>query len=269
MSSQEPIVIITSCDFAYRPSEPVLEDVNLTIVAGEFASIIGPNGGGKTTLVRLMLGLLTPQRGSVTLFGGNPAETRLRVGYVPQQVHSDRLFPISVLDVVLTGRIGAATEEKESVADRLGRAFFRYTRADTTAAREALEQMGLVDLEKRAFGDLSGGERQRVLIARAIAARPELLILDEPTNNMDPRGADILYQLLEEQNRQTTILIVSHDLGVVSRYVRSVICINRRVVVHPTSALNGTIIRDIYGSDHHLVRHDHRCCESGHRRISD
>ena len=167
MSSQEPIVIITSCDFAYRPSEPVLEDVNLTIVAGEFASIIGPNGGGKTTLVRLMLGLLTPQRGSVTLFGGNPAETRLRVGYVPQQVHSDRLFPISVLDVVLTGRIGAATEEKASVADRLGRAFFRYTRADTTVrVRHSSRWIGRPGKERSATSGNSAGADRRAIAAR-------------------------------------------------------------------------------------------------------
>lgn len=265
----EPIIEIRSCDFAYNPSDPVLENVNLTVDAGEFASIIGPNGGGKTTLVRLILGLLMPRRGTVTLLGDVPARTRLQVGYVPQQIHVDRLFPISALEVVLTGRMGENGAPSESFSDRVRRAFFRYQRSDTAAAREALERIGLARAEKKAFGDLSGGERQRVLIARAICADPKLLILDEPTNNMDPEGTEILYRLLEEQNRRTAVLIVSHDLGVVSKYVRSVICVNRRVVVHPTTALNGTVIREIYGSDQCLVRHDHRCCESGHQRISD
>ena len=269
MTPSRPIIEIASCDFAYRPSDPVLTDVNLSVGEGEFASIIGPNGGGKTTLVRLILGILLPRRGTVKLFGRDPAETRLYAGYVPQQVQSDRLFPISVLDVVMTGRLGVPSSAGGSLADRAARALFRYTRSDAAAARAALETMGLAGLEKRAFGDISGGERQRCLIARAIASRPKLLILDEPTNNMDPRGADLLYTMLEELNRQTAVLIVSHDLGVVSRYVRSVICVNRRVVVHPTSALNGTAIREIYGSDQHLVRHDHRCCESGHQHISD
>ena len=264
-----PIIEIDSCDFAYQFSDPVLQDVNLRVDEREFASIIGPNGGGKTTLVRLILGLLSPQRGSVKLFGGEPAETRLHAGYVPQQVQSDRLFPISVLDVAMTGRLGIPLAKETAWTDRIRRALFRYTRADAAAARAALEKMGLAGFEHRAFGDLSGGERQRCLIARAIASHPKLLILDEPTNNMDPQGTELLYALLEEVNRQTAVLIVSHDLGVVSRYVRSVICVNRKVVVHPTSALNGTAIRELYGSDQHLVRHDHRCCESGHRHISD
>ena len=269
MPSSSPIVEIRACDFAYRSSEPVLENVNLTVDEGEFASIIGPNGGGKTTLVRLILGLLAPQRGSVTLFGGNPARTRLAAGYVPQQVRSDRLFPISVLGVVLTGRLGYEAPPDAPWDERIRRVFFRYTRADADAARRALERMGLSGFEKKAFGDLSGGERQRALIARAIVSSPRLLILDEPTNNMDPKGTEILYSLLEKENRRTTILIVSHDLGVVSRYVRSAICVNRRVLVHPTSQLDGTAIRELYGSDQLLVRHDHRCHEAGPQHVPE
>ena len=269
MSPLPPIVEITSCDFAYRPSDPVLEDVNLTVDEGEFASIIGPNGGGKTTLVRLMLGLLTPQRGTVALFGGDPVRTRLGAGYVPQQIYSDRLFPISVLEVVLTGRLGSGVPENVPRGDRLRRILFRYTKTDIDAARTALARMGLEGSEKKAFGDLSGGERQRALIARAIVSSPRLLILDEPTNNMDPQGAELLYRLLEEENRRMTILIVSHDLGVVSSYVRSAICVNRRVLVHPTSQLDGTAIRELYGSDQLLVRHDHRCHEAGHQHLPE
>ncbi|MBO7726212.1 MAG: ABC transporter ATP-binding protein [Thermoguttaceae bacterium] len=269
MSSPSPIIEITSCDFAYQPSDPVLEDVNLTVDEGEFASIIGPNGGGKTTLVRLILGLLTPRRGNVSLFGGDPARTRLAAGYVPQQIHSDRLFPISVQEVVLTGRLGHKAPKNAPWGERVRRALFRYTDADAEAARGALARMGLSGLEQKAFGDLSGGERQRTLIARAIASSPRLLILDEPTNNMDPQGTELLYSLLEEENRRMTILIVSHDLGVVSRYVRSAICVNRHVLVHPTSQLDGTAIRELYGSDQLLVRHDHRCHEAGHQHLPE
>ena len=275
-----PMIRVENVSFSYNGREPVLENVNLTIPAGEFASIIGPNGGGKTTLIRLTLGLLAPQTGRIELFGGNPERTRLRVGYTPQQLQSDRLFPISVFDVVLTGRLGAgrsSASKKESVSSPAGSPSqegvwsrltdalpFRYRRADRERAFAALEKMGLLPLAKKSFGELSGGERQRTLIARALCGEPELLILDEPTSNIDPSSTEILYRLLDELNRSVAILIVSHDLGVVSHYVRSVICVNREVVVHPTSELDGNMVRDIYGEEIRLVRHDHRCCVEGH-----
>ena len=127
-----------------------------------------------------------------------------------------------------------------------------------------MEQMGVAELASRTFGALSGGQRQRVLIARALCGRPKLLILDEPTNNVDPSSVEQFYHLLEELNRTVAILIVSHDLGVVSRCVRSVVCVNQRVVVHPTSEFDGRAIREIYGGDLKMIRHDHRCSEGGH-----
>lgn len=245
-----PIIELNSVSFAYD-RKLVLENVDLVIPNGEFASIIGPNGGGKTTLVQLILGILSPQKGTVRLFGDHPERTRLQVGYMPQSLKMDMRFPISVWDVVLIGRISNST-------------FFRYRREDYEAAEFALEKMKLSDLKNHSFGDLSGGQRQRVLIARALCSNPKLLILDEPTNNIDPSNTEILYELLGELNKIVSIIIVSHDLGVVSRYVQSVICVNGRVLVHPTSDLNGNVIRDIYGSDIQLVRHDHRCSEYGH-----
>lgn len=280
----EPIIRIENLWFSYDGRSPVLENVHLSIPAGEFASIVGPNGGGKTTLIRLTLGLLAPSRGRVELFGGAPSRTRLRVGYTPQQIQADRLFPITALDVVLTGRLGAQkkrtpneltasaepgtespNKKPESVWRRISDALpFRFDGADREAAFGALEKMGLLPLAKKSFGELSGGERQRTLIARALCSEPELLILDEPTSNTDPSSTEILYRLLAELNRTVAVLIVSHDLGVVSQYVRSVICVNREVVVHPTSELTGQMVREIYGEEIRLVRHDHRCSGEGH-----
>ncbi len=260
-----PIIKLSNVSFAYG-SETVLKDVDLTVEAGEFASIVGPNGGGKTTLVRLILGLLKPQKGSVSLFGGDPDLTRLRVGYTPQYAPVDLKFPITVLDVVLLGRLGLAARRRSFPFSLLP---LRYSKEDRSAAREALHIMNLDGLEKISFGELSGGQKQRALIARALCQQPDLLILDEPTNNIDPSGMEIFYKLLCDLNKKTSILIVSHDLGVVSQYVKSVICVSQRVVVHPTSALNGTVIRDIYGSDIQLVRHDHRCTEHGHEATPD
>lgn len=260
-----PIIVLKDVSFSYG-SEDVLQNVDLTVESGEFASIVGPNGGGKTTLVRLILGLLKPKTGTVSLFGGQPEINRLRVGYTPQYAPVDLKFPITVLDVVLLGRLGLAAQKKSFPWNLLP---IRYSKEDREAAQDAIQILHLDGLEKTPFGDLSGGQKQRALIARALCQRPDLLILDEPTNNIDPSGMKIFYQLLCELNRKVSILIVSHDLGVVSQYVKSVICVSRRVVVHPTSNLNGTVIRDIYGSDIQLVRHDHRCSEHGHQSNSD
>ncbi|MBR4835251.1 MAG: metal ABC transporter ATP-binding protein [Thermoguttaceae bacterium] len=252
--------------------QPALENVNLTIPRGEFASIVGPNGGGKTTLVRLILGALKPQTGTVSLFGEDPEKARLRVGYTPQQARVDFKFPISVLDVVLAGRFGTRKTARTStpkglkrfLASASDRLFFRFNSDDREKALAALERMEVADLRDKAFGDLSGGQRQRVLIARALCSEPELLVLDEPTNNVDPSSAERFYETLADLNRETSILMVSHDLGVVSERVKSVVCVNRVVRLHPTSEFNGELVRELYKSDVRFVRHDHRCSEAGH-----
>ena len=230
---------------------PVLEDVNLTVSKGDFASVVGPNGGGKTTLLKLILGMLRPDAGSVTVFGEAPHRSRGRVGYTPQYARYDPQFPVTVMEVVLMGRL-----ERHR--------FWRYSRADTQAAREALAEVGLESLANASFAALSGGQRQRVLIARALVSGPDLLLLDEPTANVDVASETKLLDTLQELNKRMTILLVSHDLGFVAKAVRSVICVNHRVVVHPTSAITGEMIQDIYGGDVRMVRHDHRCSEEGH-----
>ncbi|MGL6226997.1 MAG: metal ABC transporter ATP-binding protein [Thermoguttaceae bacterium] len=255
MNRTDPILDFRSVSFAYGRL-PVLENVSLTVDRGEFTSIVGPNGGGKTTLLKLILGLLLPQSGEVQLFGGLPRRNRQRVGYTPQFLHIDEQFPISVLDVVLMGRLRGGR-------GGWGRLF--YSRLDKQAAFDALEIMRLGNCAGLSFRELSGGQRQRVLIARSLCSDPELLLLDEPTSNIDPSSEEVLFDILGELNKRLTILLVSHDIGFVSQFVKSVICVNKSVVVHPTSKLNGKLIQEIYGSaDLRMIRHDHRCSEHGH-----
>ncbi len=244
----EPVVWCRDLFFSYG-DVPVLEAVSLTIDPLDSVCIVGPNGGGKTTLVRLFLGLLEPQRGSVRLFGHPPHAGLRRVGYVPQHSHFDPKFPVSVLDVVLMGRLGPA---------------FWYSRNDRRQALAALERLHLDGFHDRPFAELSGGQRQRVCIARALASDCDLLVLDEPAAYIDPAAEQSLFHLLEQLNQRMTIVVVTHDLGFASRFFRRVICVNRRVVIHPTSDITGRAIRDIYGADIRMIRHDHRCAEDGH-----
>lgn len=240
-----PAIAVRDLAFAY-PGEPsVLEAVAFTIVEGDFVSLVGPNGGGKTTLLRLLLGLLSPSRGEVRLFGLPPEQARRQIGYLPQHPQLDPHFPVSVRDVVLMGRLGP------------GRPRGLFGRDDKDAARRSLAEVGLEEMERRPFAALSSGQKQRVLIARALACSPRLLLLDEPTANLDLHVEGELYALLRELNRRLTVVLVSHDLGFVSRYVRTVVCVKRRVAVHPTSEITGDIIRDMYGGDVRVVRHDH------------
>jgi len=226
----------------------VLENATFSIAAGDFVSIVGPNGGGKTTLLKLMLGLLTPHAGTVRLFDQPPKQGRRRVGYTPQFLSVDFAFPLTVLDVVLMGRI------------RAGWRSLWYNRNDRFAAVNALRMLQLGDYRNAPFHTLSGGQRQRVLIARALCGEPDILLLDEPTNNIDAASEEILFQTLTELNKTMTIALVSHDIGFVAQCVRNVICVNRTVAVHPTSALSGQTIRELYGQhDLHMIHH---CCEN-------
>ncbi len=244
------VIEMEHVSFAYG-AVPVLEEVDLKVLEREFIGIIGPNGGGKTTLLRLILGLLRPDTGTIRVFGLPPARAAAMLGYVPQHMQFDRDFPVSVLDVVLM-----------SLAGRAGAGPFR--RHHIRAAEEALATVELLEYRDRHFAGLSGGQRQRVLIARALAANPRMLLFDEPTANVDTSAGERLYRLLARLNRKMTILVVSHDIGFVHQYITSVVCVNRRVRIHPTSALDGRNITELYGEDMSLIRHDHRCSEEGH-----
>jgi zinc transport system ATP-binding protein len=253
--ADSPVVAIEDLSFSYD-GVPILEDVNLNVLPRDFVSLIGPNGGGKTTLLKLMLGLLQPQRGRVRIFGSPPGRVRGRIGYVPQSFQYDAQFPVRVMDVVMMGRFGRT------------RGFGPFRREDRNRSLEALREVDLQDLSDRPFAALSGGQRQRVLIARALSGNPELLLLDEPTSNIDVVVQEELHSLLSRLNERLTLVIVTHDVGFVSSKVKSVVCVNRNVVIHPTSEVSGEMICNLYGTDVRLVRHDHRCSEGGHECAS-
>jgi zinc transport system ATP-binding protein len=228
--------------FSYEKSE-VLKDVSFSLKQGEFLGIIGPNGGGKTTLVKLMLGLLRPDRGTIRILGLEPNAASRRVGYVPQSMDLSRAFPISVLDVAFMGRLSRAG---------IGR---RYTGEDKDKVRQALEKVGMWPHRHKLMGKLSGGQKQRVFIARALATDPEILFLDEPTAGIDPEFQVNLYDILEELNKRVTIVVITHDIGVVSSYMKSIACVNKHFIFHEGSQITQKMIDMAYQCPVDLVAH--------------
>jgi zinc transport system ATP-binding protein len=224
----------------------VLEDVNFTINDKTFISIVGPNAGGKTTILKLMLGLIKPPRGTIEIFELPPYKASPFIGYMPQHIQFDPHFPVTVIDVVLMGRLGN------------GSRFGPYKKKDRKICMEALQKLEMHDEWNRPFGALSGGQRQRVLIARALATEPLLLLLDEPTSNVDMAVESELFELLNMLSKNITVVVVSHDLGFVSQYVQRVVCVNHKVAVHPTTAITGELISDLYGGIVRMVQHDHK-----------
>lgn len=231
--------------FAYEREE-VLHNVNLHIRAGSLVAVVGPNGGGKSTLLRLALGLLQPLRGEVRVFRQTPERSRRRIGYVPQQLQFDPAFPVNALDVVLMGRA-----ERHLAGP--------YRRSDRQAAMEALERVNLADLARRAFPDLSGGERQRVLIAQSLVSDPSLLLLDEPTANVDPAVESRIYDLLKELNEHITIVVVSHNLNVVTRHASHLVCVNRTASILPMEELTQEKLQAIRRGDMTVLQHEPSC----------
>jgi zinc transport system ATP-binding protein len=222
--AEQPIIRIQNVSFSYGRL-PVLEDINMEVFPKDFMGIVGPNGGGKTTLLKLVLGLLRPHRGAIAVFETAPRAARSQIGYVPQHTRFDPEFPITVEELVMTGRLRSG---------RLGRA---YTEEDRAAALRAMAELDLTELALREVGALSGGERQRALVARALACEPRILMLDEPTASVDSRIEQNFYDLLRRLNERITILLVSHDLGFISAYVTKVACVNRRLVVNPADQI--------------------------------
>ncbi|MFZ5565054.1 MAG: metal ABC transporter ATP-binding protein [Thermodesulfobacteriota bacterium] len=224
------IVDMQNVSFSYG-GPAVIEDVTFSVTQGEFVALIGPNGGGKTTLLKLMLGLLKPQKGTIQVLGLRPEKASCHIGYVPQDIHLNLDFPITALDVVLMGKLAP------------GKRWVGRPAAHRSEAMAALEQMGMAGHAGSRIGGLSGGQRQRVFIARALVTRPRLLLLDEPTASIDTKGQADFFDLLHHLNQQVTIVMVSHDLLAVSRHVNSVACVNRGLHAH-RSAQPGGIMND-------------------------
>ena len=240
----ESVIELSDLNFSYG-SGLVLEQVSLTVPRGEFLGIVGPNAGGKSTLLKIMLGLLSPQTGKVQVLGKDPVSAQRQMGYVPQYPVFSRDFPVTVEQVVAMGRLGT------------GRMLGGYNRQDRETVARALEETEITELAKRRIETLSGGQLQRVLVARALACEPEILMLDEPTANIDMRVENDIFDLLKLLNERMTIIVVSHDVAFISRYVNRVACINKTLLCHRTEDIDGHTIQQLYGEDVRMVAHHH------------
>lgn len=213
----EPVIKFRKVAFSYQGT-PILKDVNFEVGRDESIGIIGPNGGGKTTLLKLIMGFIKPDSGTIEVFGKEPGEDAPRVAYVPQTLRYDKQFPISVMELVLTGRLSHLPW------------YGIYGKKDREAAERALEMVKLKDLGHRAFGTLSGGQMQRALIARALAGNPSLLLLDEPTASVDSKAEADIYELIKTLHGEITVMMVTHDLRAAIEYVKRVICVQGTVI---------------------------------------
>jgi zinc transport system ATP-binding protein len=222
---------------------PVLEDINLSIHHDDFLGLIGPNGGGKTTLLKLMLGLVAPSRGEVTILGEPPEKGRRYVGYVPQHSLFDRDFPINVLEVVLTGRLSHT------------KPFRWYNKSDREAAADALRSVEMLDFRDRQIGMLSGGQQQRVFVARALVSEPRLLLLDEPMSSVDTPMQEEFYELLDRLKQRMPIVLVSHDISAVSVYVDKIACLNRKLYYHESKELTPEDLEAAYHCPIQMIAH--------------
>ncbi|NOQ22963.1 MAG: ATP-binding cassette domain-containing protein [Candidatus Aegiribacteria sp.] len=236
----------------YRRGNPIIYDIDLTVPKSDFLAIIGPNGGGKTTLLKVILGLLTPWEGTVSVLGESPAKPRPAIGYVPQLI-PDESFPITVIDVVLMGRL------------RNSGLFRRFTRRDREIADMNLDRLDIQDLAGLDMNSLSGGQKQRVLIARALAGNPQILLLDEPVASVDHNTQESFFNLLGELNSTITIVLVTHDVGAVSAHVKNIACINKTLISHGET-LSSESVAKAYGCPFELISHGgipHRVLGSG------
>ena len=237
-----PIIEIKNLRFSFN-RHPVLVDVNLTVFFGDFLAILGPNGGGKSTLLKLMLGLLKPERGTIHVFGLPPRKAAHRIGYVPQEININKSFPITVMDVVLMGRL------------KPGTGWSRFGKKDRMAVHKSLEQMNILDCRNLHMEELSGGQRQRAFIARALVSEPDILFLDEPTSSVDTKGQAELYDLLKELNQTVTIIVVSHDLSIISSYVKSLACVNQNLIFHDAPEITKDMLAMAYHCPVELIAH--------------
>lgn len=218
----DPLIKIEKLSAGYD-KVPVLEDIDLEIYDKDFIGVIGPNGGGKTTLLKAILGLLKPESGSIH-FSKEMSGRKKPIGYLPQVRHIDRKFPITVFDVVLSGALMKNRQNAKSIAK--------------DKAEALLEEMGVAGIRNKAIGELSGGQMQRVFLCRALLSDPKLLILDEPDTFVDNRFEGELYEKLQKLNEELAILLVSHDVGTITSCVKSIACVNKYLHYHPSNVIS-------------------------------
>ena len=244
------LINISNLFYKYHKTD-VLENINLSIKDDDFLAIIGPNGGGKSTLLKLILGLLTPQSGTII----NNIKTN-QVGYVPQNTNLNIDFPITALEIVLMGHVSSQKK------------LFGYSKEDIACAMASLSKVSMTDFANSKIGDLSGGQRQRVFIARALCSNPKIMLLDEPTASIDVKGQREIYELLKELNKSICIVVVSHDISVLLNYAKNVAHINKNLVYHSLE----NVEKNVNTQNEHLCEVEllsalgksHVCCDHNH-----
>lgn len=242
-STKKVVIQAKKLSFAYNNQQKVIDQASFKVFKGDFLGIIGPNGGGKTTLLKIILGILPIQKGQLKIFNQNPGNQKSKIGYVPQYSQMELGLPISVYETVLMGRLGNK------------KPWQGINQEDHEKAKGIIQKLDLTKLKNEKIGNLSGGWRQRVLIARALVRNPELLILDEPTNNIDHSSGQDFYSLLKKLNQEKTIIIVSHDLVAISEHINRVFCLNQKLICHDHDGVCQSIIREGYGGDLQLLNH--------------
>ena len=248
---QVPLLSIKNLYAGYE-QENILEDINLEMYPSDFIGLIGPNGGGKTTLLKVILGLLPPNRGEVRILGMEPRHGRKMMGYVPQFVDSDKYFPITVWECVSLGLISGWAP------------FRRFSKDEKYHIEQSLKQVGIWNLHRKQMGELSGGQRQRVLIARALISNPKFLLLDEPTASIDAHVTQDVYDLLRSLNQNMAILLITHDMMAISSYTKTIACLNRKLIYHHSKELTPEMVDATYGCPVDLIAHG-----VPHRVLSD
>ena len=251
---KQPIIQLSHIHAAYD-RKLVLDDVNLTVYEKDFLGVIGPNGGGKTTLIKIILGLIHPVSGEIRFYKEGKVVPEISMGYSPQYNSIDKKFPISVYDVVLSG----LNKQKSLLRS--------FTARQHELVRAIIARMGLEGLEKRAIGQLSGGQLQRALLGRALVSDPQVVILDEPNTYIDKRFEAKLYSLLEDINKERAIILVSHDIGTVLQNVKSIACVNGTLDYHPDTEIPTEWLEEHFGCPIELLGHGnlpHRVLKSHH-----
>lgn len=232
----KPIIKIENLSAGYENKPHVLKNVSLTVYDNDFLGIIGPNGGGKTTLLKTILRLIPIDGGTITFYENDKKVSHLNIGYLPQINHIDKKFPIKVKDVILSG------------LTLRGKIFKHYRAEDKQRVLPVAEQMGVENLLERAIGELSGGQLQRVLLGRAIVDNPKLIVLDEPSSYVDKLFETNFYKLLEDINREIAIILVSHDIGTIIPQVKNIACVNQSLHYHSGNDISNEWLNSVYDS---------------------